>query len=152
MTPSFEEAAPPASEEQIVAAERELGVRLPAAYRAFLAEHNGGYLDPAHFDHEVLVERLFSAGPTQVEELEDLVSVRRTYSGPGSDHDLPAFLLPVAGDPFGNLVCLSVESDTGESIVHLWDHEVADPDAAHRSLGVAFDEFFERLELQDEPG
>lgn len=86
VTPSFEEAAPPASDEQIAATERELGVTFPAAYRAFLAKHNGGYLDPAHFEHQVLVERLFSAGPTPVEGLEDLVSVHRTYFASGSDH------------------------------------------------------------------
>lgn len=152
MTPTFEEAAPPVSDEQIAETQRELGVTLPAAYRAFLAEHNGGYLDPAHFEHQVLVERLFSAGPTPVEELEDLVSARRTYSGPDSDHDLPGFLLPVGGDPFGNLVCLSVGAEDEPGTVYLWDHEIADPDTAYRSLDTTFDEFFERLEPHEEGG
>jgi cell wall assembly regulator SMI1 len=141
---TFEEAAPPASPEQVSATERALGMTLPAGYRDFLELHNGGYLEGGSFGGEITVERLFSAGETPVEELEDLVSARTTYSGPDSDHDLPDFLLPVGADLFGNLVCVSVaEGEAGT--VYFWDHEIADPEDAYRSLGVSFEGFIDRL-------
>jgi len=141
---TFEEAAPPASADQIATTERELGATLPSGYREFLERHNGGYLEGGGVDREVIVERLFSAGETSVEELENLVSVRATYSDPDSDHDLPDFLLPVGADPLGNLVCVSLlEGEAGT--VYFWDHEIADPDEAYRSLGVGFEDFLERL-------
>ncbi len=140
----FEEAASPASPDQIAIAERELRVTLPAGYREFLERHNGGYLVGASFAGEFTVERFFSAGKSLVEELEDLVSVRATYSGPRSDHALPEFLLPIGADPFGNLVCVSV-SEGEAGTVYFWNHEIADPNDAYRSLGVDFGRFVECL-------
>ena len=43
------ESYPPLKEDDIVAAERQLGISLPADYRNFLLKHNGGYPEPDAF-------------------------------------------------------------------------------------------------------
>jgi hypothetical protein len=141
------EAAPPAWEETVEQVERELGVRLPEDLRTFLrSERNGGYAEPNVFDDRYAVHQFFSAGPTDVDALDDLASMRRLYDPGGeADQEIPPEYVPFADDPMGNVFVLDPDG-----AVALWNHETAldDPDPFEPVAG-SFQEFWDGL--QDEP-
>jgi hypothetical protein len=84
---------------------------LPPAYRAYLAEHDGGRLD----DNDDAVKMVFGVG--DVPEWASIWEALDTYSG-----RVPDWLLPVADDEYGNLFCISLR-DTDRGSVWFWDHE-----------------------------
>jgi len=140
----FSEAGPPGDEDSLSSTERKIGLALPGDYRGFLAERNGGFLETSgFFDEHVVVEELFSAGPTPVRNLGQIEVMYERYAGPGSDQGLPPFLIPAGADPLGNLICVSADDADG-GLVYFWDHELAEE--AHRSLDVDFQTFMERLQ------
>jgi cell wall assembly regulator SMI1 len=143
----FEVAAPPASEEALRQVEQHLGIELPDDHRGFLAEHNGGYLEPNAHPNPVgaSVRLLYSAGPADVEELDDLESMAELYSpeGEADDELLPGFL-PIGEDDGGNLILLDVKGDSPGS-VHFWEHEMTPPEEAYTRLNDNFSEFWEAL-------
>ncbi len=148
MAIDFRAAGPPAEEGRLTAAEQELGLALPAEYRSFLQERNGGFLETSGvFDEDVVVEEFFSAGPTSVPNLDQIEVMYERYAGPDSDQGLPSFLIPAGADPLGNLICVSAhEADAGT--VYFWDHELVED--AHRSLNVGLRTFMEHLRTEDE--
>jgi hypothetical protein len=108
------------SEPDLVEFEGKLGVTLPADYREFLLEHNGGTPKPNMFfisDEEGygIAKYLFS------------VHARPRYASlvwnwEASRGRVPATLLPIGGDPFGNLICISLGGDD-KGAIYFWDHE-----------------------------
>lgn len=98
--------------------ERQLGLQLPAQYRKFLLEFNGGSPRPNSFNFkdsdagsQVLSFFGFGSFYNVLDELE-------TYSG-----RLPRRFFPVAAEAGGNLLCISVSGDDAGSI-YFWDHEL----------------------------
>lgn len=113
----------PLSEEDIATVERRLGFPLPTEYMNFLLAHNGGRPEPKAFpiqenpsDDHGLVHNFMC-----IEENDnyDLLTWVERYRG-----RIPRNFLPVAKDPGGNLVCLSVSGDD-RGKVYFWDHEEA---------------------------
>ena len=109
------------SEQEIASVESQLGFSLPGDYRNFLLSHNGGRPEPRGFAIESdkpndrsVVHYFFCANKGDVY---DLVTWAKRARG-----RIPANLLPVALDPFGNLICLSV-SGGERGKVYFWDHE-----------------------------
>ena len=96
---------------------------MPPSYKAFLAEHDGG--EPVRSCFSLRAGRAGSR----------TASCRRSSASPPSpDGDLvgtaedpratacPPASLPIADDPFGNLVCLDGR-DGRDGPVLFWDHE-----------------------------
>lgn len=107
--------ASPLTEEDIDQAEQRIGQPIPAAYRAFLIAHNGGQPDPDGFSSyaengevhdQSLVSWFFGLNTgsyyNDLEQHYQLVLERR----------VPSDLLPIASDPGGNLICLSVDGSS----------------------------------------
>jgi hypothetical protein len=115
---------PPVSTETLAEAEArlaELGMRIPPSYKAFLAEQDGGkpvrnaFSFQQHEQQQDDLIRLFygiAASPNG-----DLVARAAT-----ARDSLPAGVLPIAADSFGNLVLLDGRND-GDGPVLFWDHE-----------------------------
>jgi len=113
------------TEAMLVAFETELGVKLPDVYRRFLLQHNGGKIKPNIFDFidpyaafgkdRSLIHNLVGIHPTKFETFAKLLAVYRGR--------LPVRFLPIAFDPFGNLICLSLSGDDRDA-VYFWDHEL----------------------------
>ena len=141
----------PLSESDIAEVESRLGFRLPAQYRDFLLAHNGGRPEPRRFaissekpDDRSVVHWFFCVKEGNAYDL--LTWARRTADR------IPPELLPVAIDPFGNLICLSV-SGVNVGKVYFWDHEKeareGEPPGYDNVYLVAdsFQEFLDSLEL-----
>ena len=127
----FAAAAPPAAEADLAAAEEELGFPLPAEYRAFLREHNGGTLadnDYPAFDGPpgVSVERFLGVPPAGTPPRDRRYADDATLVERWLDHRdrLGGPLLPVAdANERSDLLCLSLADGSAT----LWWHEVEEP-------------------------
>jgi cell wall assembly regulator SMI1 len=121
MTVKICRAREPLSEHDITQVEVQLGLSLPAGYRNFLLAHNGGRPEPDAFpihnnpsDDHGLVHNFLCI---KKEDNYNLTVWAKRYRG-----RIPSDLLPIAKDPGGNLICLSVSgADVGK--VYFWDHE-----------------------------
>jgi hypothetical protein len=108
----------PCTERGLLAFERRVGHELPADYRAFLLEHNGGVPEATVVETKgvnSLVRRLqgLHKGPSWAR----LDKLLETYDG-----RVPEGLLPIGTDPFGNLYCLGVAGRFRPKVL-FWDHE-----------------------------
>jgi ankyrin repeat protein len=112
-------------EETLAEFERKHGFLLPTTYRAFLLQHNGGTPQPSSYCRKrnkkpLEVCRHFfglQSGRSNA-EMEDALE---TYLGEDETR-IPRRLLPIAEDPFGNLICLSLRGE-GTGKVYFWHHE-----------------------------
>jgi hypothetical protein len=116
----LEDPRPPAPPEALAETERrlaELGRSLPASYRAFLAEQDGGRP----------VRNTFTFEQHDREQSGRVAAFLGVLPAPDGDlaetaglvGDLPEGLLAIAGDEFGNLICLGAD----DGPVVFWDHE-----------------------------
>lgn len=118
MRPHIHSTEPALGANQLNDVESRLGLKLPPSYRAFLLRHNGGQPTPDKFVPEDHASPEVLAWFMAVNDRDDgLVALARSYR-PHLHRDL----LPIASDPFGNLICLGVQGDhTGQ--VFFWLHE-----------------------------
>lgn len=101
----------PASEAQIAAAEDQLGIRFPPQYREFLSNFGSGGVDSEDF--------------IGLNRPEHLNIVKLTSRLRARNNPLPARLLPLRGDGFGNYDCLVQRPTThGEFAIVQWNHEL----------------------------
>jgi cell wall assembly regulator SMI1 len=102
---------PPASRELVDRLEKRLGRNLPNDYRNYLLEQDGGRLD----NNSGAVNTVFGLG--EVPDWANMWSILTTF-----EDRLPAWLLPVARDEYGNLYAVSLR-DVDSGSVWFWDHE-----------------------------
>lgn len=133
--------------------EDSLRIKLPPSYRKFLMEYNGGKPAPRRFKFKgktrgSSVDRFLGV---HNKDYSNLLKYLKTYNG-----RIPRNFFPVAYDPGGNLICISVEgADTGS--VYFWDHEQESeegtlPDYSNVILiADSFDEFLNGLHEKEAP-
>ncbi len=133
--------------EDVRAFEGDHGVRLPADYIDFLLRHNGGRAADAYFEvpgwGDSVIAVFFGIGLSRGS---DLARAHERMS----ERNL-GWCLPIASDPGGNYVCLSLRNDDGGT-VWFFDHEhdvFEDPAGAMHRLAGSFEEFY--LALRAEP-
>ena len=160
----------PMPEEEIGRLERQLNIRLPEAYRRFLATYGSSAFGrdvvfrPARDLPKQLARRgrglfgFFYGG-----EHDDLYSLARTvrvFSG-----RMPESIIPIGGDGGGNQICLGING-TERGKVYYWDHEnewdeedyledygePMPPEVKFQNLHLvaeSFEDFLNRLEVAD---
>ena len=101
-------------EEEIDAAERQLGCRLPIAYREFVRKHDGATPQANTFEIPGNQSCVRCFVP-----LVEAAVLRIQIDG------FPAYGVPVAEDGCGNYVWL----DPNSAAIFFWDHEVDEPPA-----------------------
>ncbi|WP_412538613.1 SMI1/KNR4 family protein [Longispora sp. K20-0274] len=111
MNVEYRRTASPAPENKLAELDTQLPGVLPEDYRAYLLQQDGGRLT----SNNEAVREIFGVG--DVPDYASIWAKIETYEG-----RVPAWLLPVAGDAFGNLFCLSLR-DTDHGSVWFWDHE-----------------------------
>lgn len=112
MSVGYRREAGPAPEEDIERLERRAGRPLPAAYRDYLRQHDGGRL----VDNSEAVNEIFGVGP-DAPKWANMWQKLDVYAD-----RVPSWLLPVASDAAGNLFAVSLR-DQDHGSVWLWDHE-----------------------------
>lgn len=107
----------------IVALEKAVGMKLPADYKAFLREHNGGKPSPSCLavsaSRTVSIQLFFAV---------QSAAANQTVAGVAAQFRdrVPADRVPIARDGAGNLLLIGVSGEVG-----FWDHELeADEDGA----------------------
>jgi hypothetical protein len=135
--------APSPSSEDIATAESQLGVRLPEAYREFVASNNIAKPEANQYRTERVttsVDHFFGISNIQND---DLVAQNELYAG-----RLPKRMLAIAQAGGGNLICLSAVN----GMVFFWDHEreaTEDEEPGFENmerLAPSFQEFLKRLQ------
>jgi hypothetical protein len=126
-------AGAPVDDARLDTLQRDLGASIPAAYRAFLLNSNGGEPTLDHYPIHGMVDNPFGEirmflGVDAREEYDDLEVTRSQLSD-----RLPAELLAIGYSSGGDMICLSLRpSDYGE--VFFWDsHAESDPASWSRS-------------------
>jgi hypothetical protein len=118
MAVGYRRREPPADPELIERLERRIRHRLPASYREYLEQQDGGRLE----DNSEVVNDIFGLGD-DVPDWANMWDALETFDG-----RTPSWLLPVARDVYGNLFTISLR-DQDEGSVWFWDHEAeADED------------------------
>jgi hypothetical protein len=140
------------TEHDIERAERELGRKIPSAYRKFLLKYNGGHPYPSDFKMAGIRKGTTQTGSvksflgigTPVDTL-NLNYVMETFQG-----RVPAGFFPIARDPGGNLIGIGGFS-AQPCKVYFWDHEreaeegEAPVDTNIYLVAESFEEFVEGL-------
>jgi cell wall assembly regulator SMI1 len=140
--------AHPATDADIAAAERALGVTFPQALRDALREHQGQVPDPGLFDFDEGGERTTSVmGPLfHVREAAagdpayQLVHVARSRK-----HLLPDGVVPFSEDPSGNMIALDYRASKSTPPVVFLNHEEAGAGAGVTTLASSFEAFLAML-------
>ena len=119
----FEKSNDATTPDEIFALEQALGVVLPADYKAFLLQQNGGR--PREYEASIP-----EWGSTPVARLLGVSASGRSdiaFQAKRMASLLPAGVIPVGDDPGGNYFCLDT-TKAGAGSVLLWDHESSTPD------------------------
>ena len=122
----------PLDESQLAKVEEHFGLSLPEDYKKSLAKCNQGKPILEKFATELEEERVLD----YMIDLKEVVSVTQALSSEyGVDN-----LIPIARDPFGNLIAFSMSDRQINSVV-FWDHE------GNKTAPIAssFTEFLEKL-------
>ncbi len=118
---------PGATTEDIKTFETLVDIALPKDLQAFLLSHNGGRPPAKAFDTTRTKGRVFnkllSLSKT---DQENVFSFQGILSG-----ELPANLIAIALDPFGNMICLDKQDSLN---VVFWEHETHVVETTNKSL------------------
>lgn len=115
----------PITTEELANLETRLSFEFPEEYRKFLLVHNGGRPDHPCFlfkrkqsdDSDSLVNCFFSINGSEYTDFETLFRIFKV-----DGIRVPAELVPIADDPFGNLICIAVAGPK-RGAVYFWDHD-----------------------------
>lgn len=145
----FEDSERTLTLEDITAVEKRLQLSFPEEYKVFLLKDNGGNPTPNRFlykDHEgndssSLINFFHAIYEGRIDNLE------LKYQFLVSEGRLLNKMIPIANDPFGNLICISAEGDDMGK-VYFWDHELESEEAGYENMGFianSFTEFLNKL-------
>jgi cell wall assembly regulator SMI1 len=146
----FENTKPALSADALAEAEQRLGFIFPTDYREFLLRQNGGRPTPSEFaftdpdgdPSDSLVDFFYSIYDGTLNNLE---LKHRTFT---LGERMPPNIVPIANDPFGNQICMSVAGDD-VGRVYFWDHELETGEPTYENMSLianSFTEFLSSLE------
>lgn len=124
-----EDKMPPAPSDELEGFEKLIGAALPEEYREFLIRCNGGYVGGRYWFHgegpegEEVGAGVHHIGGFRQESPFSLPRNHDCYRG-----RIPADLIWIHDDPFGNAICLGIRGEH-RGRIYFWDHEEEpDPD------------------------
>lgn len=110
--------------DDIIQLENECDISFPEEYKNHLLNYNGGSPEPNIFSFtengKKTNSRINYFYAINSGEFDDLKEVIETFKI--TEKRMPTHILPIAEDPFGNVVCISAgKIDYG--YIYFWDHE-----------------------------
>jgi len=131
--------------DQIEGVEQRLKLKLPYEYKEFLMKYNGGIPSSnivTYYDHLGRSTRSVVDYFLAIYDEYGYDNLVIKYEYFISSNRIPLGILPIASDPFGNLICISTrEKDNGK--IYFLDHELDQSD--YGNLGVISNNFSEFL-------
>lgn len=103
----------------IAKVEKIFQIKFPSEYIGIVLEHDGGYPKPNRFNvngAEEIFNNLLSFNE------DDYINIVDTYED--VEDRLIKRIIPIAEDPFGNLICFDYSKDD-RPVVVFWEHEKA---------------------------
>ena len=154
MAVNLTESGQPLSESDLDEVEARYGIGLPRDYKTFLLRFNGGSPDKPLF--RLKGKRVFGECIHYFLSISDDpdISFHKYYQRyKGDNNRLPKDIIPVAFDPGGNLICLSVGSKNFGQ-VFFWDHESETSSRGERGenlrlIADTFQDFIDGLKEQE---
>lgn len=119
---SMDYSMPPIQESDISRIERLFNITLPQDYRQFLLRYNGGRPEPSVFriknyynsDNMAVIDTFLGISNGQEDSLEEYIKTYRDR--------MPKNIIPIAYDPGGNIIAISV-SGNDQGYIYFWEHE-----------------------------
>lgn len=140
---------PSTTEDIVQELEQTIGFTLPEDYRSWILENNGGVPTPGGFEFNDLygakesVVQLFL--PVGKEHTYNVLGQYELFTG---EDRLPAEVVPIAFDPFGNMICLDLQDGEFKGTVLFWDHEMEHVESGLESnLFIVAESFSEFLQM-----
>lgn len=120
----FENEKNPVSLIDIEKIEKSVQLTFPIEYKEHILAHNGGQCSPNIFkfiekgkESRSRINWFLAIHEGEYYNLEEYIGIYKR-----DQKRLPISMLPIANDPFGNLVCVSCE-ERDYGFVYFWDHE-----------------------------
>ena len=137
-TIEFTNVGSPLNLESIKKIEQKYSIEFPIPYINFLLLRNGGIPNKEYFitgDNDLVIGFFFSLGAkdNSLESYIEQFKIESNY--------IPSYLLPIAEDAFGNIICISC-AEEGNGRIYFWNHE--QPDSTH-IIANSLDDFLENL-------
>lgn len=140
------------SHDDIAKFEKELGVSLPEDYKEFMLKNNGGMSEldwgfdffdvAAEAESSSMIQEFLVIYDEETYEDDDLKKIYRILRENG---EIPPNILPIADDPSGNLICMSVaEENYGR--IFFCDHELEEQTTGCMVMSVVARSFTEFVE------
>ncbi|MDR2492647.1 MAG: SMI1/KNR4 family protein [Coriobacteriales bacterium] len=149
------------SEKDIAEFEEQFGIKLPSDYKAFMLENNGGtpegewafdFFEAVREEESDSVIRGFDI--LYINETMEDDDLKVGYTALLESGQIPDTLMPIAEDPYGNIVLLVVRGEHYGSVL-FGNHELEEPETGHivtSFIAGSFTEFLEachELEFDD---
>lgn len=127
--------------------EEQFNIKLPYDYREFMMENNGGTPEGnwgfkfvetnTSKETESIINYFEVIYPEQTTEIDDL---KEGYIDLLESNQISNELIPIADDPFGNILLLGVKGDYYGKVV-FGNHELEDPETGHIILSFVAESF-----------
>ncbi|MDR2492214.1 MAG: SMI1/KNR4 family protein [Coriobacteriales bacterium] len=124
-------------EKDIAEFEEQFGIKLPSDYKAFMLENNGGtpegewafdfFEDSREGESDSVIRSFNKLYANKTMELDDL---KACYSMLLESDEIPDTLMPIAEDPYGNIILLVVRGEHYGSVL-FGNHELEEPETGH---------------------
>ena len=140
------------SEELICDFEKQLGIELPHDYREFMKKNNGGepdgnwsfdFFEFGSSEQTSSVVRYFER--IYLEETMEDDDLKAGYAALLESGQIPINYLPIADDPFGNIIFLCIDTKNYGK-VYFGNSELEDPDTGFLVTSLISDTFSEFLD------
>lgn len=132
----------------LLALEHKLRITLSKDYRDFILHNNGGQPKPCVFSYKGVdgfesqsVINWFHAIYDGEEN-----NFESTYLFYSENGRIPPSVVPIASDPGGNMICMSI-SGNDRGMVYFWDHELESSYSGAKNLALLSNSFSDFLNL-----
>ncbi len=132
----------------LLALEHKLGIALPEDYRDFILQYNGGqpkscvfsYKGVDGFKSQSVINWFHAIYDGEENNFES------TYLFYAENGRIPPNIAPIASDPGGNMICISI-SGNDRGMVYFWDHELESSYSGVKNLALLSNSFSNFLTL-----
>lgn len=122
---TFSKTHPKIELEDLARIENLYAISFPEDYRNHLLSYNGGIPSSGVFSFtengEVTQSRIHFFYAINSDDYDDMIEAIDTFKK--NEKRMPNNIFPIAEDPFGNVICISVDKKKDYNHIFFWNHE-----------------------------